>query len=73
MRNRMQGLKSECDLLLADLSAYQAGERHEYDFGADGQRIDITDLWIEYLKARLAMKKSLIQKLKARYQDAGVK
>lgn len=73
MRNRMQGLKSECDLLLADLNAYQAGERQEYDFGPNGERINITDLWIEYLKTRLAMKTSLIQKLSGRYQDAGAK
>ncbi|MET0156935.1 MAG: hypothetical protein ABW197_03030, partial [Methyloceanibacter sp.] len=71
MRNRMQGLKSECDMLLADLTLYQAGDRAEYDVGPGGERIDITDLWIEYIKARLAMKKSLIQKLKARYGDAG--
>jgi hypothetical protein len=58
--------------LQADLQVCQAGERAEYDYGPNGERIDITDLWIEYLKAEIAMKRSLIQKLRARYKDSGL-
>jgi hypothetical protein len=72
VRNRLQGLRSECDLLQTDLQVCQAGERVEYDYGPNGERIDITDLWIEYLKAELAMKRSLIQKLRARYEGSGL-
>jgi hypothetical protein len=51
---------------------YEAGERKEEDFGPNKVRIDLTDIWMEYLRARLALNQSMIRKLKARYKAAGL-
>ena len=72
MRNRVQGLQSECDLLAVDLLQIQSGERREYEYGPNGERIDITDVWLEYLRARIAMKRSLIVRLRALSKPTGV-
>jgi hypothetical protein len=69
---RTEGLQAECDLLSADLVLYEAGERKEEDFGPNKTRIDLTDIWMEYLRARLALNQSMIRKLKARYKSAGL-
>jgi hypothetical protein len=65
-------LQAECDLLSADLVLYETGERKEEDFGPNKARIDLTDIWMEYLHARLALNQSMIRKLKARYRSAGL-
>ena len=72
MTKRTDGLQAECDLLSADLVLYEAGERKEEDFGPNKVRIDLTDIWTEYLRARLALNQSMIRKLKARYRSAGL-
>ena len=68
MHKRLSGLQHECDLLIAELARYRAGELREYDLGADGKQIDITDLWIAHLEAVLAVKRSLRKKLRERYK-----
>jgi hypothetical protein len=68
MHKRLGGLQHECDLLIAELARYRAGELREYDLGADGKQLDITDLWIAHLEAVLAVKRSLRKKLRERYK-----
>ena len=72
MTKRTEGLQAECDLLSADLVLYETGQRKEEDFGPAKQRIDLTDIWMEDLRARLALNQSMIRKLKARYKSAGL-
>jgi hypothetical protein len=67
MQQRLNGLRTECDLLSAEIELYRSGDRREYDYAPNGSRVDITELWIAHLQAVLAVKRSLRAKLKARY------
>ncbi len=68
MRARIQGLQLEADLLAADIELRQRGETREFAYAPNGSRIDITDLWLAHLRAKLAVKRSMLRKLRERYQ-----
>jgi hypothetical protein len=64
---RIQGLQLECDLLAAEIQRMKTGEIREYDTGPTIGRCEITDLWKDYLRAILAVKRSVIRKLRWQY------
>ncbi len=72
MGTRIDGLRMECDLLAADIQLCESGERREYDYGPGGARIDITDVWLDQMRATLALKRSVIRRLRQKYAALGI-
>jgi hypothetical protein len=64
LKRRIDGLLRECELLSAEIA--RLGDEHEYEVGANRQRIDITDVWRAYLQALLSTKLALVARLQAR-------
>jgi hypothetical protein len=64
LKRHIDGLLHECELLSVEIA--RLGAEPEYAAGANGQRVDITDVWRIYLQGLLSTKLRLIARLQAR-------
>jgi hypothetical protein len=64
LKQRIAGLQLEYDLLASEVELYKSGEKREFAYTMGGLRSDITDLWSQYLQARMSVKRSAIAKLR---------
>ncbi len=67
VRSRIEGLQLECDLLAADIELRKDGSVREFAYAPNGQRVDISELWLAHQRATLALKRSTLRKLREKF------